>query len=184
MRIRRFAPAILAFALVVPGCGDDGGPQLDLTQQEIGELFTAIAEIFEGFADFSMANPGVSLSLLGVLDDINESITCPQGGNAAATGTENSTAGSFDFDADVDFNGCGSRGFTLGGGLNFQGSGTETETTLEADLEISGNLEVETEDGRSGGCNVSLDYSIALSQSGSDFSVSGSICGHNFSQSL
>jgi hypothetical protein len=181
MRFRRLGPVVVALALVASACGDDTtGPQVDLTQQEIGNLFAAISAIFADFANFSAANPALSLSLMGVADDINETVTCPQGGSADVTGTVNETVSTFDLDVDLGFNECGSQGFLIGGSLNFDGSGSATETTAEIDLSMSGDLEVETEDGRSGVCTVDLDYSINVSQSSVSFSASGHICGESF----
>lgn len=183
MRFRRIAPAVVALALAAGACGDDAtGPQIELTQQEIGELFAAIAEIFDGFANLSVANPGVSFSLVGVLEDIDETVSCPQGGSATAQGTANETETTFDLDVDLGFNECGSQGFVLGGSLNFDGSGSASDTEVHLDLSISGDLSVKT-DSRSGTCTMSLDYSIDATQSGFDYSVSGSICGQNFNQS-
>lgn len=183
MRLRRSGHVVIALALAGSACGDSTGPQIELTQQETAELFTAIYEVFGDFAEFSRANPGVSLSLMGIADDINETVGCPQGGSALVTGTENSTLTTFDLDADLDFSDCGSRGFIIGGGLNFSGSGTSTETSFAVDLTISGDLAVETDDGRSGACTTELDFSLEASATASSFSASGSICGANFSVS-
>jgi hypothetical protein len=181
MRFRRLAPVVMALALVASACGDDAtGPQIELTQQETAELFAAITAIFADFAELSAVNPGLSLSLMGIADEINETRTCSQGGSATATGTVDETETTIDLDVDVDFTDCGSQGFILGGALNFAGSGTADETSVELDLTIGGDLDVETEDGRTGACALELDFAAAATQGGLSFNASGTICGESF----
>jgi len=184
MRFRRVVPLALALTLAA-ACSDDGGPsdQVKLDAAETQSLFLAINAVFSGFADFSAANPGLSLSLTGILEDINETVACPDGGTASVTGTDNSTTNTIDFDADLDFNDCQSQGFTLGGGLNFNGSGTGSDTGFSLEMSISGDLTVETDDGRTGGCSWDVNYDIDASGTSVSFSVSGSICGESFSYS-
>jgi len=184
MRLSRITPFALALVLTVAACGDDeGGAQLQLTDQETAELFAVIGGLFDEFLQFSAANPGLNLSVSGLLVDINESADCPEGGSVSATGTDDSDENTLDFDADLDFNACQSEGWTLGGGLNFVGNGTSTETTLSVDLGISGTITAETPEGGSGSCTWDLDYSLDVDGEQVDFAVSGSICGRSFNQS-
>jgi len=182
MRFRRVVPLALALTFAA-ACSDDGAPadQVELSQTEIQSLFLAINEVFTGFADFSAANPGLSLSLASVLQDINETVECPDGGNAVVTGTDNSGTSTIDFDADIDFNDCQSQGFTLGGGLNFNGSGSGSDTGFTLEMTIGGDLDVVLEDGRTGGCSWDVGYDIDAEGTAFSFTVSGSICGETFS---
>jgi hypothetical protein len=181
MRITRLIPFVAVLTLV-PACGDDGAEQIQLTTNEKQQLFVAISDIFGQLAGFSVASPGLSLSLAGVLQDINETVSCPQGGTASVTGTDNSTVSTIDFDADLDFNSCGSQGFTIGGGLNFSGSGTETETGFSLTIGINGDLQVDT-GSNSGVCTWDVDYDIDVDGESLVFSVSGSVCGDSFNYS-
>jgi hypothetical protein len=182
MRFRRAVPLALVLTLTA-ACGDDGAPadQVELSQAEIQELFLAISSVFSEVADFSVANPGLSLSLASVLQDINETIQCADGGNASVTGTDNSGTNTIDFDADIDFNDCQSQGFTLGGGLNFDGSGTGSDTGFTLEMSIGGDLAVALEDGRNGGCSWDVSWDIDAEGTAVAFTVAGSICGEDFS---
>lgn len=185
MRIRRLAPLVIAVALVSSACGDSTGPQVELSDAEIGQLFAAINGIFtDVVGNFSVANPALNFSLMGVSDVIDLTVTCDGGGTAAVTGEENSTGTSFDFDADIDFTDCVSEGFTLGGGLNFSGAGTATETSVTLEMTIDGDLLVETGDGRAGTCTMDLSYDLELTGTTLNLTTSGKVCGKSFSQSL
>jgi hypothetical protein len=172
------------------GCGDDNGgsEQVELSQAEQGELFLAISEVFEEIAlnpvSAARANPGLSLSVAALLVDIDETVSCPQGGNTAVTGTVDEGTTSASFDVDFDFNDCQSREFTINGLLNYGGTASETETSVSLDLTMDGSLSVLTPSGASGSCTMDLTYSFDFDfNSGAvSGSASGSICGQNFSQ--
>jgi hypothetical protein len=177
--------AMVLAASLAAACGDDGGPgeQIELSNAEVTDLFTAINTIFGEFAGFSVANPGVSFSLAGLAVAIDESFNCPDGGSVDITGNDNSTASTIDFAVTTGFNSCQAEGFTIGGDLDFDGSGSYSETSLSLDMTITGNLSVETDDGRSGTCTWDIEYSLDLTDTTIDYAVSGSICGQNFSYS-
>ena len=185
----KFAAVAVAVAMAV-GCGDDngGGEQVELSQAEQGELFLAISEVFEEIAlnpvSAARANPGLSLSVAALLVDIDETVSCPQGGNTAVTGTVDEGTTSATFDVDFDFNDCQSREFTINGLLNYGGTATETETSVSLDLTMDGGLSVLTPSGASGSCTMDLTYSFDFDfNSGAvSGSASGSICGQNFSE--
>jgi hypothetical protein len=185
----KFAAVAVAVAMAV-GCGDDngGGEQVELSQAEQGELFLAIQEVFEGIAlggvSAARANPGLSLSIAALLEDINETVSCPQGGTTVVSGTVDEGTTSASFDVDFDFNDCQSREFTINGLLNYGGTASETETSVSIDLTIDGGLSVLTPSGATGNCTMDLTYSFDYDFSSNTVtgSASGSICGQNFSQ--
>jgi hypothetical protein len=182
--------AVALIATMAAACGDDNGgtDEVELSQAEQGELFLAIQEVFEeiAFAPLSAAraNPGLSLSVAALLADINETVSCPQGGNTAVTGTVDEGTTTASFDVDFDFNECQSRDFTINGLLTYGGTASETETSVSIDLTVDGGLSVLTPSGASGSCTMDLTYSFDFDfqTNTASGSASGSICGQNFSQ--
>lgn len=183
--------AVVVAAAMVGACGDDdggtgGGTQVEITATESAALLDAIFGVFSEVA-FSGAAPGMSMSVAGLAEAINETVSCPQGGNVSVTGDVTETTTSASFDADFDYNDCGSEDFVINGGLGYAGDLSSTDTSISLQLDMDGTLNVETPSGNTGSCTIQLSYDLDIDFSGQGSgsgTVSGKICGESFSQSF
>ena len=191
MRLMRVVPLAVALTLVAGACGDSTGPQVEMTDAEIELLFEAISEVlaeadvplFLHETSLSRIQPQMSSLFLSSASQppvsFSASASCDEGGTFSVSGSGNSDETSFDFDIQEIFNDCDAGDFTIDGDINIDGNGTSTESSADIEMNVDGNLTVETEDGRTGACR--LDYGFTLTSSGTSFTfeIHGTICGRD-----
>jgi len=183
-----------ALTLTVVACGDDvtGSGGDELTPTEVNAIFAALSLAFADVGAGAPAGPAQAPF------DFDESITltaqCDLGGNIVLSGSLSGSIDDVTFASDIDFtvifdpNACivsdGTNTFTVEGDPNitlvlnivttgttqaFTASGTET-----------GGFTYTSSDGRSGGCEIDVTYSIVGNDIGIEtIEISGTVCGQD-----
>lgn len=195
------------FALVACGGGDDGtGPGgsddagEQLTEQEVGEMMDALAAAgaFEPpSAGSGSAPPAGVAAAVPVELDVDNRYDCPAGGTVRVSGSmsgevdQDTGAGSFQLTMTQTHEDCVADSQS---GTRFKFNGAPSlDTDMDFDVTSAGDFTAtgthggsllwET-DGRQGTCTVDLTYDVSGSGDSYSGSVSGTVCGVSFSESL
>lgn len=192
-RARRLAVVgLLGFGIAA--CSDDGPidpGEMALTTEEAESLMEALAEV--GGSAFAFAGYGHAPQQDDVLGmfTIDESIPCPDGGSVhlsgSASGDEQTVHASFTqtFDSCAVTVPSDGTGWVLDAtdGITTELVMTMSDTEFSVEGSDRGTFEWQTGD-RSGHCSIDVGYSFG--QSGETFhgTVSGTVCGHDISQSI
>lgn len=193
--------AVLATGLVACGDDDPSGPLAgdDLTAAEAEVMMEALAEAgglaVTGFGGAQAAAP--SRAPFGPVS-VEETVDCPQGGSIALSGsisgdTADDGTGTVDYSFTQLHQACQSTAESAATVWTFDGDPdvtvdmemTITESSFTMDGVQQGAVQWSSE-GRSGTCGIDVTYTFSGSQSGASFSgsVSGTVCGHDVSESV
>lgn len=192
--------AAAAVALGVSACGGDDptGPVGDaLSQAEAEIMMEALAEagglVVGGFG--GQAAP--ARAPFGPVT-VDETMSCPDGGTIAVSGSfsgesNDDGTGTVEYDFTQIHQGCRATADADGSVWTFDGDPevtvdmlmAVTETSFDLDGTQSGAVSWANGD-RSGTCQIDVTYAFSGSESGQTFSgsVSGTVCGHQVSESV
>ena len=176
-RASRFSSALVVFGLF-SACGDSGGATGDtMTVNEISEVTGTLVEpLF--FAVFGGTTSPPRAAAAVPVQEVSE---CDEGGSLSITGdVSDNEDGGGSADLTETVSGCmimiDDVTFTLAGDPNITLSGSGNDDS--ASLSFGGGFTYTTDDGRTGGCGISVDASI----SGVTASFTGSVCGVDISE--
>ncbi len=180
--IRRASVALAAFTLA---CNDSTGPSANLSQEQVGDMLTAMSAV----AAFG-PTPGTAMAVV----TLSQTVDCPNGGSASVDGTVNTdeTAGTATVQITQGFSACKAtsahgRVWTFDGDPNIvtNVSASHNETTGEFSMTASqvGGIKFASDLG-SGSCQINLTFTTSGNGDSFTGSVSGSACGHNIQQSV
>ncbi len=173
MHLRRLIPFVTALTISLGACSGDG-PQIELSDAEISQLFEELFAMFDEFEiPFAHSSGMVPMFAVAGTPPISETAPCPEDGSMSFSGNYTETDTELDFDVTNSFNSCKTENFTVGGSLRWRGNIQETQTTFSASMTIKGTLSVSHVDGRTGNCT----WDVSFSMSGFNFSQSGKVCG-------
>ena len=181
--IRRASVALVAFSLAA--CGDSTGPSANLTEEQVGDMLDAMSAV----SNFGSV-PGTAMAVVTV----SETVDCPNGGTATASGTvtENTLAGTATVQFTQSFNGCkatssAGRVWTFDGNPNIVTNLATTYNATTGAYSITGTqvggIKVSSEVG-SGSCDINITISFSGDPNSFNGSISGSACGRNIQQSI
>jgi len=186
--MRRFLTiAILFYALVLAGCGND-----QLTEDESERAWNSTQQtLTSGEARVQGEGSG---SEEGSDSDLTVDYTCPEGGTARFegsytfenSGNEGSDHAVLETDLTVSFDACANNNITADGFINYttrtetNDSGAEFVTDWTGDLDYSGEI--------NGTCQIDMHGEMSA-ESGSEsvsyqYDYSGTVCGHDADQTL
>jgi hypothetical protein len=196
-RIRRAIVGTLGAVMVValPACKDDptgtSGDALSLV--EATDIVSGIYDLLE-LIDIPLLSSGPAAVPYAELYDpmIDVSIVCDgevgtatMGGTIAGDVDQEAGTADITVSATADFAGCQLIGdavtLTLDGNpdIDFSGSIAITDVSVLLGIEVDGNVSFETDDGRSGTCDVTLSLSAGATALGVSEQLTGTICGVN-----
>jgi len=196
---RRYATLLTAASLLVlSGCSDDSPTELldDLTAEEAELMMEAIARA-GGVTIPDASDPGAGPAAVVVSIDVENEVSCPQGGSVLVTGSfdgdvdEQTGEGEFSLDYAQAHRSCSVTAPSTGDVWTFDGL---PEVGVDFDLLVtqdgffldgiqSGTVGWST-DGRSGNCTIDVTYSVSGSETSLSGTVTGSVCGHQISTSV
>jgi hypothetical protein len=192
------AATLLVWVLGVAGC-DLVSPGDKLTEQEAEELALAIAQAGLLTAPTFSPQQGPALEAARVTITVNETESCEGGGTSAIAGSatvdvnEQTGSGTASFTYTVTPTNCGVRTasgkvFRLTGDPNLKVTGefSFTQTSFSGTIDYQGSFKWQSDDGRSGGCSLTLkaQYQVTVGQTSatSSVSVKGQVCGRDVSR--
>lgn len=201
MTRRHAPPPILLTAaslLLLGGCSSDGPTELldDLTAEEAELMMEALAQA-GGVSIPDAGDPGAGPAAVVVSIDVENEVSCPQGGSILVTGSfdgdvdEQTGQGEFSLDYTQAHRSCSVTAPSTGDDWTFDGL---PDVGVDFDLLVtqdgffldgvqSGTVGWST-DGRSGNCTIDVTYSVSGSETSLSGTVSGSVCGHQISTSV
>jgi len=191
---KTFATLAMVAALVLTGCGDDGGTGLDgdeLSEDEAVALASAVLDLALGEGlEAAFSSFGPARAPIDIDQTVSLTPACPEGGSVELSmdfdGTVDPETGDVDvsFDLTQTHQSCGvsadGHSFVLDGDPNITMSydvSGNSGGNFDLDGSYSGGIEWELDGSRSGSCSINVTFSG--NQSGGE--VSGSVCGVSFS---
>lgn len=183
---------ILSFGLLA--CGDDGPTQSgdELTQAEASAMMEALAMAGgTGFIGVGFPGAGGGMALQQVPLDFTQN--CTGGGTVVYSGSMSvSGESSFTLNSTLTHNSCTETASSDGSSWTFNGdpsitmslTGTATESSINFQGSQGGGISW-SNGGRSGSCDVDVQYSISGNPQGNvTVSISGTSCGYDVSGSF
>jgi len=181
--IRRASVALVAFTLAA--CGDSTGPRANLTEEQVSDMLDAMSAV----SSFGSV-PGAGMAVVTV----SETVDCPNGGTATASGSvnENQAAGTATVQVTQSFSGCkatssSGRVWTFDGNPNIVTSMSTTYNQTTGAFSITGTqiggIRVASDLG-SGSCDINLSITFTGDADSFSGSINGSACGHTIQQSM
>lgn len=191
MRTRLLKAVAASVVLSVAACGDSTAPNVNLSDEQIAEMMEALANA----GLFGVTPPPVGGGSMAIVT-LNESVECPNGGTASVSATinDNETNGSIAISITQGFTNCkatssAGRMWTFNGNPNivttFNGTSNEQTGAFTLNGSQTGGILVSSDLG-SGACAFDVTYAMSGNDNTGAFqgSVTGTICGKDFSQSL
>lgn len=183
----------LALVVGVAACSDDDDP----TGPGDAELSSEEADLMmEAWMELGGLGVGVAFNPASERDDVlhdsgsqefNEQQACPEGGTLSLEGTMAWDENAWSWDLTNTADDCGSTDsegnvWTFNGGMNTTFNMTGDENYIDMSGSQQGTLSFSSDVG-SGSCTIDVQYSAEGTQTGGTAQVSGSVCGHDVSQS-
>lgn len=188
MRAKPLSAIAVSLLLTITACGDSTAP-VALDDAQIADMMDAMATA--GVAGFAPP-PAGSFAVI----TIAETVDCPNGGTSSVNATidDGGTTTTVTMSFTQGFSNCKStsstgRLWTFNGKPNIVTSFTGTSNPETGAFSLSGTqtggISFSSDLG-SGSCDFDLTYSMSGNENSEQFtgSVSGTVCGRNFSQSL
>lgn len=189
MRAKSLSAFAVSLVLTIAACGDSTAPSVDLDDAQIADMMDAMASA--GVAGFTPPPTGTFAVIT-----FDETVDCPSGGTSSVNATidDGGTTNSVTMSFTQGFSNCKStsstgRMWTFNGKPNivttFTGTSNEETGAFSLSGTQTGGLTFSSDLG-SGACDFDLTYSMSGNNNTEEFtgSVSGTVCGRNFSQSL
>lgn len=185
---------VAAMAFTVAACGKDNplGPEADLTQAQVEEMMDAMSAIGFSPVGFDVQTPA---NVQMIVSSLNESAPCPNGGTVSTSGSMNinEQTGNFTAQFTNNYDNCkatssAGRVWTFNGDPNISQTMTFTSNQTTGAMSMtgsqSGGLSFSS-NGASGRCNISINYSVSISGSGTETgNMTGTVCGKTVNQAL
>ena len=178
-----------SIVLTVAACGDSTAPNVDLNDEQIADMMDAMAN-----AGLFGVTPPPTANMAVIT--LNETVDCPNGGSASISASinDNEATGAVSMSITQGFSNCkatssAGRMWTFNGNPNivttFNGTSNANTGAFTLNGTQTGGVIVSSDLG-SGACAFDVTYSMSGNDNTGAFqgSVTGTICGKNFSQSL